>query len=124
MKLGLKLILFVVCQMANAFDEEPLPTFALPIEVISEKIIEQETLAPEVPIEVIEITEVFEDIDGVLEKGSLPAEVPEKVIDEEVVTEVAITSTCNAMAPVDPINQNGTLESSETPVKLYLLWCP
>ena len=24
------------------------------------------------------------------------------------------------MAPVDPINQNGTLESSETPVKLYL----
>ena len=88
MKLGLKLILFVVCQMANAFDEEPLPTFALPIEVISEKIIEQETLAPEVPIEVIEITEV--DIDGVLEKGSLPAEVPEKVIEEEVVTEVAM----------------------------------
>ena len=113
MKLGLKLILFVVCQMANAFDEEPLPTFALPIEVISEKIIEQETLAPEVAIEVIEITEV--DIDGVLEKGSLPAEVAEKVIEEEVVTEVAITST-----PVDPINQNGTLEASEIPVKLYL----
>ena len=128
MKLELKLILFVVCQMANAFDEEPLPTFALPIEVIefpevSEKIIErieQETLAPEVPIEDIEIIEVFEDIDGVLEKGSLPAAVPEKMIDEEVVTEVTITSTCNAMAPVDPINQNGTLESSETPVKLYL----
>ena len=100
MKLGLKLILFVVCQMANAFDEEPLPTFALPIEVIefpevSEKIIErieQETLAPEVPIEDIEIIEVFEDIDGVLEKGSLPAAVPEKMIDEEVVTEVTITS--------------------------------